>query len=260
MCGVLFACALIFVISYYARQEHAESLYEDMRLKQSVAVVKIEVQDSQESEDAEELQLGEQDPENVDPALRRENTVDFAALTEQNPDVYAWIEIPGTKVDYPVLQHPTQDDYYLNHTIDRVEGLPGSIYSEAVHPRDFSAVQTVLYGHNMKNGTMFHGLHDYEDAEFLKENPYVYIYLPGRTLLYQIFAAVRFSDAHLANYCNYEDEKAFCTFIEELKASQGQVDPEVEIPFGSQILTLSTCIANDGSHRFLVGAVLIDEY
>ena len=266
LCGVVFVCALLFLASYYARQKHGERVYEEMRREQSLAAAdQAEEQASLESGEAEEAkETGEQEPEEetsgADLSLRRENTVDFEALEEQNPDVCAWITVPGTQVDYPVLQHPSVDDYYLNHTIDRREGLPGSIYLEAIHPKDFSAVHTVLYGHNMKNGTMFGSLHSYEDPAFFRENPYMYVYLPDRTLIYQIYAAVRFSDAYLPEHCSYEEEEAFLAFIEELKNSPGQVDPQIQVPFGSRILTLSTCIANDGAHRFLVGAVLIDEY
>ena len=131
-------------------------------------------------------------PEKIACHLRLENTIDFDTLQEKNPDVYAWIQIPGTLVDYPILQHPTDRLYYLNHTIDGTAGLPGSIYSEAIHPKDFSAPMTVLYGHNMRNGTMFGSLHDYEDPAELTEAPYVYSYLPEKTLVYQVFAAVRF--------------------------------------------------------------------
>lgn len=81
-----------------------------------------------------------------------EKDIDFAALKEENSDVYAWIYVPGTNVDYPVLQHPTDDAYYLEHNMDGSKGLPGCIYSESVNTKDFTDPNTVLYGHNMKNG------------------------------------------------------------------------------------------------------------
>lgn len=196
----------------------------------------------------------------VDPSLRIPNTVNFAALWEQNEDVYAWITVPGTLVDYPILQHPTDDEYYLNHTIDHVRGLPGSIYSEFIHPKDFSAANTILYGHNMKNDTMFGSLHDYENAAFFEEHPYIYIHLPDRTLLYQIFSAVIFRSVYLPNYLNYEEESGFRAYVEELKESPGYMNPEAEPFFGSRLLTLHTCIGHDENHRYLVVGVLVGEY
>lgn len=209
---------------------------------------------------AEEEKALEEASMEVDPALRLENTVDFAALKKQNKDVYAWITIPATKVDYPVLQHPTKDEYYLNRTIDHVSGLPGSIYSEHIHPRDFSAPQTILYGHNMKNGTMFGSLHRYDKAAFFEEQPYVYIHLPDRTLLYEIFAAVRFSDDYLPAIYDFEEQESFEAFIEDVQNSPGHVREGMEAPFGRPILTLSTCIGGAPHNRFLVVCVLVGEY
>ena len=76
--------------------------------------------------------------------------VDFAALEEINPDIYAWVEIPGTTINYPVLQHPTKDEYYNDHGADGKYSPYGSIFSQASYNgRDFHEPVTVLYGHNL---------------------------------------------------------------------------------------------------------------
>lgn len=97
--------------------------------------------------------------------------VDFEQLKAQNPDIYAWISVPGTGIDYPVLQKSDAkdpyDNYYLNHQVDLSEGFPGVIYSQPVNRRDFMDAVTVLYGHNLKNGGMFSDLHDFADKDFL---------------------------------------------------------------------------------------------
>ena len=258
--GILFIICLIFIRSYYGKQRRGENLYDELQREQthiSAAVEQIfevleQVQEKQEI-------LNEVSVE-ADKFPHLENTVDFADLQECNDDIYAWIEIPGIQVNYPVVQHPADDTYYLNHTIEGVSGLPGSIYSEKVHTKDFSAVHTVLYGHNMKNGTMFGSLHSYEDAEFFKAYPYVYIHLSDRTLVYEIFAAVRFSDVYLPSYKDYEREQEFISFVEELKASEGQVNRMLNPSNGDRLLILSTCIGNDETHRFLVATVQIGEY
>lgn len=226
-----------------------------MQIKIQAAKARAEAEEAEKESEEEKEKLPE-----VDPALWLPNTVDFAALWEQNEDVYAWITIPGTLVDYPILQHPTDDEYYLNHTIDHVKGLPGSIYSESIHPKDFSAVNTILYGHNMKNDTMFGSLHDYENPDFFEEHPYVYIHLPDRTLLYQIFSAVIFQSVYLPNYLNYEEKNDFLAYVEELKESPGYINPGMEPSFGDRLLTLHTCIGHDENHRYLVVAVLAGEY
>ena len=254
LCAVFFVCAVIFAFFYVERQKKAEELYAAMR---EAAQEETETEpEPVEAEEPEPIEAEEPEPEEP----RLENTVDFEELQEMNEDIYAWIEIPGTLVDYPVVQHPTDDAYYLDHTVEGAAGLPGSIYTESVHPRDFSAPLTVIYGHNMRNDTMFGSLHDYEAPEKLEESPYVYIYLPDRTLAYRVFAAVRFSDAYLPEYCDYEKEEEFSSFIDELRSSEGNVDGETQVEFGDRVIILSTCIGNAPSNRFLVAAVQIDEY
>ena len=78
-------------------------------------------------------------------------------------------------MDYPVVQRmeteDVYDDYYLNHTVDFVEGYPGAIYSQPVNALGFTDAVTVLYGHNMKDGSMFGSLHEFRDKDFFDENP-----------------------------------------------------------------------------------------
>lgn len=262
LCGVIFLGALLFIGVYVGRQRQAEREYEAMREAQRMAEAEAAEEQAEverrrrEQEEAEAREAAEKKSD----APHLENTIDFETLQAENSDIYAWIQIPGTQVDYPILQHPTDDSYYLNYTPEGVSGLPGSIYTESVHPKDFSAPLTVIYGHNMRNDTMFGSLHDYEDPDKLEESPYVYIYLPDRTLVYQIFAAVRFSDAYLPAYCDYEEEEDFLSFTEELCSSEGNVNEEVEVPYGSRLIVMSTCIGSAPSNRFLVAAVQIDDY
>lgn len=249
VCLTVFVSCLAYIADYYWKQAQAELTYNQMQQEYEVPVVRI-------VENAED----EPEEEAVDLSLRKENQINFDELHKKNQDIYAWIEIPGTKVDYPILQHPDDDAYYLNHTVDRISGLPGSIYSEAVFGKDFSSTQTILYGHNMKNGSMFGSLHRYEDKEFFEENPYIYIYSEDKTLLYQIFASVKFSDAYLPSYCDYNNAEEFNHYVQEIKQSPGNLNENIEVKPGDRILTLSTCVANEASCRFLVEAVLIDEY
>lgn len=83
-------------------------------------------------------------------------------------DIYAWIYIPNTNIDYPLLQHATDNSYYLEHNLDDSEGYPGCIYTENNNSKDFTDRHTVIYGHNMRDGRMFSDLHKYEDREFYR--------------------------------------------------------------------------------------------
>lgn len=113
---------------------------------------------------------------------------DFGQLHEQNEDIYAWIVVPGTQVDYPLLQSET-DNYYLDYNLDHSKGYPGCIYTNQCNRKDFSDYNTVLYGHNMKNGSMFGSIHSFEDETFFDGHPYIYVYTENERLTYEIYEA-----------------------------------------------------------------------
>lgn len=192
-----------------------------------------------------------------------DKNLDFADLQENtNEDIYAWIYIPNTQIDYPVLQHPTDNYYYLNYNLDGSKGYPGCIYTEDYNAKDFSDPLTVMYGHNMKNGSMFAGLHKFEDAEFFEENPYVYIYTEKDVLVYEIFAAYQYSDAHLLYEKDYTSEIVFESYLEEVlgqRSMTSNIREDVSVNGTDKVLTLSTCIANKPDNRYLVQGVLLDE-
>jgi sortase B len=187
-----------------------------------------------------------------------EKEVDFEDLQQNvNKDIYAWIYIPDTKIDYPILQHPTDNVYYL----DGSSGYPGCIYSEDYNKKDFSDPVTVLYGHNMKNGNMFAGLHKYSDSEYLAEHPYIYIYTPDGMLVYQIFAVHQHSNEHLLYGKDYTRETIMESYIGAIERERSMVsveDEAIEVDVDSHILTLSTCISNKPNNRLLVQGVLLN--
>ncbi len=117
--------------------------------------------------------------------------IDFKAWQNVNPDVYAYIEIPGTTISYPVLQSSTQEeDYYLNTTVEKKAGLPGSIYTRMINDRNFTDPNTIIYGHDMADGSYFGSLKAYVDRSFFDSHRDIYIYLPNWQLHYQVIAEV----------------------------------------------------------------------
>ncbi|MGN1147559.1 MAG: class B sortase, partial [Lachnospiraceae bacterium] len=221
--GVAFLACLVWLVSYGVGLKRAESNLEDLKdayVIEETEQNKPETEEepaetaSQNTEVTETTENEAIEPEGAYPGLEGfevpEKTIDFKALQEEeNADIYAWITVPGTKVDYPVLQHPEDPTYYLNYNIDGSKGYPGCIYTEFYNSKDWDDPNTVLYGHNMKNGTMFASLHYYEDPQFFEEYPYVYIYTEEKVLVYQIFAAYEFSNAHLLLRFNMDDPDSF---------------------------------------------------
>ena len=199
------------------------------------------------------------------PAAEEEKTVeipiDFSSLKEKNSEVYAWIRIPDTQVDYPILQRASDDLYYLDHTIDGAEGLPGSIYTQSLNAQDFSDKNTVIYGHNMRDETMFGGLKSYMDESYMKAHSQILIYTPEHILTYQVFAAVTYDNRHILNSFDFESEEGFQEYLDSLKEVRNMssyIDSDVEVTTEDKIITLSTCNGNS-DQRFLVEAVLVNE-
>ena len=188
--------------------------------------------------------------------------IDFKTLHETCPDAYAWICIPDTNIDYPVCQMVEGDQlFYLYHRADKVEEFAGSIYSENYNKRDFSDPVTVLYGHDMSNGSMFQNLHFYEGRDFFDNNKNVTVYTPDKVLHYRVFAAYNTNDDHLLlNNDSFRDPEVFEAFEKSILAGDfysGYVNPDVPLDRDSRILTLSTCNAYD-DERFLVQCLLVE--
>lgn len=184
--------------------------------------------------------------------------VDFEGMWEINEDVYAWITIPGTEIDYPILQHETDNTYYLNYNIDGSYGYPGCIYTENLNSKDFTDNNTVIYGHNMKNGTMFAGLHKYKDEAFLKENDQVVIYTPEGELHYTIFAAYVYDDRHLLYSFDFADTAVYENYLASvlsMRSMNAVIRDDISVTKEDKIITLATCLASQPENRLLVQAV-----
>lgn len=185
--------------------------------------------------------------------------IDFAAEQKECADIYAWLEIPGTKITQPVVQHPTDDNYYLDYTIDGVKWTDGAIYTELCTAKDFSDFNTVIYGHNMTDDTMFGGLSAYLDAAYLQAHREIVIYTPSEKRVYRIFAAVVYDDRYLPYAFDQTDPDDCQLFIDSLSETgneNSQVLDDVPVGPESKLLTLSTCYGGRSypNNRYLIVA------
>lgn len=205
----------------------------------------------------------EAEPVEEEPAAP-EIPIDFAALQATNPDVYAWIKIEGTNVDYPIVQSQEDNLYYLNHTWDKMEASQGAIFTQSYNHKDFKDYNTVIYGHRMGNGntSMFHDTHNYMDPEYLKAHQDIIIYTPEHKFTYKVFAAVVYDDRLILDSYNFlvkEQRQAFLDSIYAATDLRSQFADNVEVTADDKVITLSTCLESEPNHRFLVEAVLISE-
>lgn len=195
-----------------------------------------------------------------EPVSKVEVPIDFAALQQQNPDVYAWIQVPGTEVDYPILQSSNDNTYYLNHTIDGEEKKEGAIFTENYNTKTFEDPNTVIYGHDMKNGSMFQSVHKYMDRSFFDNNRDIVIYMPDQILHYKIFAAYLTDNKHLLmnyNFWSKDEYQQYLNSIFSMRDMNAFIDTSTEVTTEDKIITLSTCYAGISTQRYLVQAVLV---
>ena len=250
---VLIAAACILYLAHYfyenrRGEEEFESLREETETEETVPVEATEETVETEEETEETIYC--------DPVY------DFNELQTQNEDIYAWIVVPGTMIDYPVLQSET-DNYYLDYNLDHSKGYPGCIYTNKCNAKDFSDYNTVLYGHNMRKGTMFGSLHRYEDREFFDIYQEIFVYTPDRRLTYEVKEIVKFSDVYIPAQYPVEEKEGRDAFLEATLAYTD--DPvsyfkdDVEVLEEDKLITLSTCVSGERHRRYLLIGVLKEE-
>lgn len=227
------------------------------------------VRDHRQNEKDEELRKQvEVSVDNTEDGLSAEQEsvvqipVDFDELQKQNADIYAWIRIPDTPIDYPILQKIEEDDYYLNRTVDGKTGLPGSIMTEySYNPTAFRDPVTVVYGHNMLNDSFFSHLVDYQDEEFREAHKTIEVYTSDHIYTYQVFAAVTYDNRHILDTYDCDTKEGYQAFLDslsELRYMPTWIEDPLTVTTDDRIIVLSTCNGN-AEQRFLVGAVLVNE-
>lgn len=240
-----------YLSHYYCSLKENENLYQDMRK----TVIEREVK-TVSAVDKTEAKANNKEAVEIDYATQ---SIDFDALQKVNRDIYAWITIPNTKVDYPIFQHGQDNTYYLNHNVDGSQGYPGCIYTEKYTKKDFLDFGTILYGHSMKNGTIFGSLYRYEDRVFFQKNPYIYVYTPDKTFTYQIVIATDYDDSKIEGKFDMKTKEGVNRFLQSvLKISTKNVREEFEVQDSTKILVLSTCKKDNDSRRYLVIGKLLE--
>lgn len=191
------------------------------------------------------------------------NPIDFAAAQADNPDICAWIQVDGTVIDYPVLQSATEEDdnFYLKHDVTGAQKAAGAIYIQKLNDSSFTDPNTVIYGHNMLNGTMFGQLKKFKNKDFFNENRYIYVYTPGHILKYEIISSFVYDNRHILNSFNFnianECEEFFNTCVNPTSFTKNIVDG-AELTTSDKIITLSTCTGNDSERYLVIGKQIED--
>lgn len=182
----------------------------------------------------------------------------YAALHEQNPDFFGWLTIEGTVVDYPVMYTPENSEYYLHRDFEKNYSGSGVPFLDGAYREGYG--NYLIYGHHMKNGSMFASLPEYADAEFWQEHRYLSFDTLDELGEYEVFAAFYariYGEGEQGfryyEYLDLSDPAVFAEYVAEAKAATGY-DTGITPVYGEQLVTLSTCAYQTTNGRFVVVA------
>ncbi len=186
--------------------------------------------------------------------------VNFEELKAINPDTVGWLRFypQPEQINYPLVQ-TDNNERYLHKTFSANENTVGAIFVNCYNTPDFNDKNTIIYGHRMKDSSMFHNLEKYQDASFWEDNQYFYIYTPdGRTITYHIYSAGIVKETSETYQTEFASTEEFEAFLEATKIA-GAYDTGVSLLASDTVVTLSTCTAASDDNRMVVRGVKISE-
>lgn len=231
----VFALSAYKVGEYYYARIQSEKMQQTL-IQQAVTVVTPEpTQDTLTPE--------------APPKAQAPISVDFPALTRENPDIIGWIYWENTCVHYPIMQ-AKDNDVYLHRLFDKTWSFAGTPFADYRHSGDFTDFQTTVYGHNMKNGTMFAPITQYQNQEFYEENPVMWLLTPQGDYQVELVAGLLTDDKGVARLSTVGQAQAeeFLAEIQEKSTFRSQVEATPE----DRYLMLSTCHYGFENARYAV--------
>ena len=206
------------------------------------------------------------DPEATVPApapIRDENgmLIEYKELHAMNPDTVGWLQFSGTEIDYPVMQTPEEPDFYLKRDFDKKESARGCIFAWGTADLDEPSDNITLFGHNMRDGSMFASLNAYVEKEAWEQNSLISFNTLKEYHTYKIIAVFKTTSTlgegfSYHKFVDAEDEEDFDDFVstcKELAFYETGITPV----YGDKLICLSTCEYSRENGRLVVAAVRI---
>ena len=213
---------------------------------------------------AEHVEIPEQAGEPEGPGTEEETgredlslvlpVVDFEALRETGPDIIGWLTLPDTAINYPVTQ-TDDNEYYLHHLYDGTYNKVGCLFADYENQADFSDRNTIIYGHNMRDGSMFAALNEYDTQSYFDGHPQMYLITPDGGYVMEVFSAFEAKPAESGSdtapwRLSWKDDGAYTTWLSEM-AGRSVIETDVTVTSSDKVLTLSTCTPG-GKSRFII--------
>lgn len=240
---------IFFMFLYWSEMRpriEAENIYEEAR-----TLAFPEVKDLGDPE-IEEKRNDSEDKGRA--GLSRSGPPDFDVLQAWNPDIVAWIYSPGTGIDYPVVKG-SDNEFYLNHTVDKNRSIIGSIFMESANSPDFSDDITVLYGHHIKGGRMFSSLSGYKNQSYYDSHPTMKLYTKDENYDIELFAGniVNGSiEGFPLRFSQEEQRKQWINQCLQNSTFRSKIEPDV----GDKMIVLCTCTYEYQNARYIIYGIL----
>lgn len=261
--SLILAIILVFMVGKYVIQNFEnDSIKKEFELQETIAptleniTLDIDVDDDRSEVQEEEIE----EPISEEAALeiylvQGQKQYNHEGLKAVNSDYCGWLDIPGTAISYPVVQSADNVEY-LTRSFEGKKRSSGSIFVDA-NIRDIKKTRNlVIHGHNMKSGSMFAMLPSYKNISYYNKHPFIYLYTPDETMVYQVISAYTLKhdvNEEVAYRGVFTDNEEFKNFVSGL-LNRSVINTNVEGIDNEQILTLSTCV-NHSTSRFIVHAV-----
>jgi len=257
--AITFCVSGYFLLTYRQESVKNEQLYED--LSQIVAEIRATIPTAGTVADdgpAEPTAGTDVPTEPTEPTILPE----YLPIYELNQDLVGWIQIEGTKINYPVLQSRDYKNYYIAHNFEGEASKHGAIYAQETCDVFTPSDNVVLYGHRMNDGSMFADLLKYKDKSYYESHKYIRFDTLYERNTYEVIAvfqikSVQNNTFQYHQFVDFEYESQFNTFMTRVDLLK-LYNPGTTAYFGDQLLTLSTCEKNYSNGRFVVIAKKID--
>lgn len=190
-----------------------------------------------------------------------EEEYSLSELSAQNSDTFGWVKIDDTKLSYPVMFTPEDPEFYLRRNFQKEHSMAGTPFIDGYTDIEES-MNWIVYGHHMKDGTMFRTLLDYDDEGFYEQHPVITLdTVKYGKHKYQVFAFGK-TDAlkegfNVYDYTNVKNEYDYNNYVKGLK-EMSKFDTGITPKYGQKIITLSTCSYHSDEGRYVVAAVEIE--
>ncbi len=257
----VFIGSAIYLIRYYGEKEKSEDLYTDLREMKNEPVQSpvTEITEMQRDESGNEVPVVKYVEIDGVRVLK-----EYAGLYEKNRDFVGWLMIDGTEIDYPVMCTPDDEEFYLHRDFNKEYNANGTLFIDTDSDYNTPGDNVLIYGHNMKNGTMFHELLSYKDEEFYKKHKLIRFDTLDHIGTYEVIAAFYtkvYPDDMTGVFKYYEffeaeNEESFNTYVDTCRSMMSYVIPHTA-QYGDKLISLSTCTNADEDGRFVVVAKLI---